>query len=59
MRSQYDIYTAVPFLLIGLGMGAVLALLLAPRPGIGMHELIARQRRAKERLADNLRRASA
>jgi len=46
VRDQYDIYTAVPFLLIGLGMGTVLALLLAPRAGISAQELMARQRKA-------------
>jgi len=59
VRDQYDIYTAVPFLLIGLGMGTVLALLLAPRAGISAQELMARQRKAKERFADKLERAHA
>lgn len=59
VRGQYDIYTAVPFLLIGLGMGTLLALLLAPRPRISAQELMARQRKAKERFADRLERASA
>lgn len=31
MRSEYDIYTAVTFLFIGLGSGAIVALLFAPR----------------------------
>lgn len=30
MRNFYDAYTAVTFLMIGLGVGAVLALVLAP-----------------------------
>jgi hypothetical protein len=35
MQSRYDPSTAVTFLLAGLGLGAVLALVLAPRPEYG------------------------
>jgi hypothetical protein len=51
MRDQYDISTAVPFFLIGLGMSTVLALLSAPHPAISAQELMARQRHAKKGLA--------
>jgi len=32
MRYEYDLYTAVTFAMIGVGMGALLALILAPHP---------------------------
>lgn len=35
MESRYDPPTAITFLLAGLGLGAVLALVLAPRPEYG------------------------
>lgn len=38
MRTEYDIYTAVTFLMVGLGVGAVVALMLAPRPRVSFGE---------------------
>jgi hypothetical protein len=34
MRNEYDSHTAITFLLVGLGMGALLALFLVPHPGL-------------------------
>jgi hypothetical protein len=51
VRYQYDISTAVPFFLIGLGMGTVLVLLLAPHPAISAQESMARPRHARKGLA--------
>ena len=34
MNNQYDSYTAITFLMIGLGAGALLTLLLGPEQGI-------------------------
>jgi hypothetical protein len=35
MITRYDPETAITFLLVGLGTGALLALIFAPRPGKG------------------------
>ena len=31
MKNEYDLYSAVTFLLVGLGIGSVLAIVLSPR----------------------------
>ena len=46
MRAQYDPRTAVTFLLTGVGLGALLALILAPR---GPDVMVAGERRLHER----------
>jgi hypothetical protein len=38
MRNEYDSHTAITFLLVGLGMGALLALFLAPHPGLAAQQ---------------------
>jgi hypothetical protein len=46
MRAQYDPRTAVTFLLTGVGLGALMALILAPR---GPEVVVAEERRLQER----------
>ncbi len=51
MRAQYDPRTAVTFLLTGVGLGALLALILAPR---GPDVVVAGERRLHERRREPL-----
>jgi hypothetical protein len=34
MKSEYDMDSAVTFLLVGLGIGSILALVFSPRPSV-------------------------
>jgi hypothetical protein len=47
MQTRYDPRTAVTFLLAGLGLGALIALLIAPRPEYG--PVRPQERRGRER----------
>lgn len=50
MQTRYDLHTAVTFLLAGVGVGAVLALIFAP---LHSNTPIPRNRRAGGRLAES------
>jgi hypothetical protein len=51
MQTRYDPSTAVTFLLAGIGLGAVLALVLAPRAQYGPVSASELRRREREREA--------
>jgi hypothetical protein len=58
MKSEYDLYSAVTFLLVGLGIGSVLAIFFNPKQRVALEEINSRrtaglqpQKEAKERAA--------
>lgn len=36
MKSEYDLYSAVTFLLVGLGIGSILAIACSPKQRVGL-----------------------
>jgi hypothetical protein len=36
MKSEYDLYSAITFLLVGLGIGSVLVIVLKPKPRVAL-----------------------
>jgi hypothetical protein len=44
-KSEYDLYSAVTFFLVGLGVGSVLALVFSPRQRVALEALNTWQRR--------------
>jgi hypothetical protein len=58
MKSEYDIYSAVTFLLVGLGIGSVLAIVFSPGQRVALEGInswrtarMQPQEEAKERIA--------
>ena len=58
MKSEYDLYSAVTFLLVGLGIGSVLAIVFNPGQRVALERInnwrtagMQPQEEAKERIA--------
>jgi hypothetical protein len=58
MKSEYDLYSAVTFLLVGLGIGSVLAIVFNPGQQVALERInswrtarMQPQEEAKERIA--------
>jgi hypothetical protein len=42
-KSEYDVYSAITFLMIGLGIGSVLAIVFSPRQRVALERLNSRR----------------
>jgi hypothetical protein len=50
-KREYDLYSAVTFFLVGLGVGSVLALVFSPRQRVALEALNTSQRQGQGRRA--------